>query len=71
MRRTVARYLNLAHIMTFRLMCLPVKKRFPTLDHLVEAGVLMEKEKKVKTNNIIYIKIAQTAYAAFFLLPIP
>ena len=36
-------------VLTLRLMCLPVKKRFPTLDHLVEAGILTEGEKKVSS----------------------
>ena len=48
MRRTIVRYLNLGLVLTLRLTCLPVKKRFPTLDHLVEAGILEEKEKEVK-----------------------
>ena len=47
MRRTIVRYLNLGLVLTLRLTCLPVKKRFPTLDHLVEAGILEEKEKEV------------------------
>jgi hypothetical protein len=48
MRRSIVRYLNLSLILTLRLICLPVKKRFPTLDHLVEGGILMEGEKKVR-----------------------
>ncbi len=47
MRRTIVRYLNLGFILCLRLTCLPVKKRFPTLEHLVEAGILEEKEKEV------------------------
>ena len=52
MRRTVVRYLNLTFVMAMRLMCLPVKKRFPTLDHLIEAGILTEGEKKVTLINL-------------------
>jgi len=48
MRRTIVRYLNLGFILTLRLTCLPVKKRFPTLEHLVEAGILEEKEREVR-----------------------
>ena len=47
MRRTIVRYLNLSFVLTLRLMCLPVKKRFPSLAHLVEAGILTEGEKKI------------------------
>ena len=46
-RRTIVRYLNLSFVLTLRLMCLPVKKRFPSLAHLVEAGILTEGEKKI------------------------
>ena len=42
MRRTIMRYLNLSFILTMRLVCLPVKKRFPTLEHLVDAGILQK-----------------------------
>jgi hypothetical protein len=47
MRRTIVRYLNLSLIMVFRLICLPVKKRFPTLEHLLAAGILEPKEMEV------------------------
>ena len=45
--RTIARYLNLGFILALRVICLPVKKRFPTIQHMVEAGILEEKEKEV------------------------
>ena len=41
------RYINLCLILTFRLISLPVKKRFPTLQHLEDAGILVGKEKKI------------------------
>lgn len=38
MRRTVMRYVNLSQTITLIMISPKVKKRFPTLDHLVEAG---------------------------------
>ena len=37
-RRTLARYLNLLSVLTFQAVSTSVKKRFPTLDHVQEAG---------------------------------
>lgn len=39
-RRTLARYLNLLSVLTFQAVSTSVKKRFPTLDHVQEAGML-------------------------------
>jgi hypothetical protein len=48
----VVRYLELGFILALRVICLPVKKRFPTLDHLVDAGILEEKEKEVRLKDL-------------------
>ncbi|XP_063606898.1 bestrophin-2-like [Penaeus indicus] len=45
LRRTIMRYINLAFIITMRLCSVTVKKRFPTSEHLVEAGCLLPHEK--------------------------
>ncbi|XP_023212454.1 bestrophin-2-like isoform X2 [Centruroides sculpturatus] len=58
MRRTIMRYVNLALIFTMTSISPCVKKRFPTLDHLVEAGILLANEKKIieqmKTHHSTY-----------------
>lgn len=46
-RRTILRYVNLAFVYSMSQISTQVQKRFPTLDHLVEAGMLMESEKKI------------------------
>ena len=55
MRRTIIRYINLCLILTFRLISLPVKKRFPTLQHLEEAGILEGRERQVPIICLIKI----------------
>ncbi|CAL4168890.1 unnamed protein product, partial [Meganyctiphanes norvegica] len=43
-RRCMLRYAILAMVLTMRMICVPVKKRFPTIDHLVQAGLLLPHE---------------------------
>lgn len=38
LRRTIMRYLSLASLIVFQTTSVVVKKRFPTWDHLIEAG---------------------------------
>lgn len=47
MRRTIMRYVCLGLTMVFSNISPRVKKRFPTLDHFVEAGLLLENEKTI------------------------
>ncbi|XP_035215748.1 uncharacterized protein LOC118189269 isoform X2 [Stegodyphus dumicola] len=58
MRRTIMRYANLAFVITLTCISPCVKKRFPTMDHLVEAGILLPNEKKIieqlKTSHSTY-----------------
>lgn len=60
MRRTIVRYVNLAFTITLTMITSRAKKRFPTLDHLVEAGLMTSSEKKIfdgmaaKTNHPLH-----------------
>ncbi|XP_073973900.1 bestrophin 2 isoform X4 [Rhodnius prolixus] len=47
MRRNIVRYAVLAYVITLKHVSVRVKKRFPTLQHIVEAGIMMESEKKI------------------------
>jgi len=47
MRRTIMRYVCLCLTMVFSMVSPRVKMRFPTLDHFVEAGLLLENEKVI------------------------
>ncbi|KAL1115961.1 hypothetical protein AAG570_005456, partial [Ranatra chinensis] len=47
MRRTIMRYVCLCLTMVFSMICPRVKKRFPKLDHFVEAGLLLDNEKSI------------------------
>uniref|UniRef100_A0A1B6IYJ9 Bestrophin homolog n=1 Tax=Homalodisca liturata TaxID=320908 RepID=A0A1B6IYJ9_9HEMI len=47
MRRNIVRYAILAYVITLKHVSVRVKKRFPTLQHIVDAGLMMESEKKI------------------------
>ena len=49
MRRNIIRYVLLSYCMATRAVSFRVKKRFPDLQHLVDAGLLREDEYKVLT----------------------
>lgn len=46
MRRNVMRYMILAYVITLQRISLRVKRRFPSSQHLVDAGLMMESERK-------------------------
>ncbi len=47
MRRNVMRYTLLSYVIVLRRISLRVRKRFPTLDHLVDAGLMRPDEHKI------------------------
>ncbi|VDN58794.1 unnamed protein product [Dracunculus medinensis] len=60
MRRAMARYLVLTQVLIFRDISIKVRKRFPTYDSIVKAGILLEEEK----NKLNAIKIHYDKYWA-------
>uniref|UniRef100_A0A914UWT6 Bestrophin homolog n=1 Tax=Plectus sambesii TaxID=2011161 RepID=A0A914UWT6_9BILA len=46
-RRTMIRYLTLAQVLVFRNISSAAKKRFPTIEHLIEAGLMTKADLKV------------------------
>ncbi|VDO97013.1 unnamed protein product [Soboliphyme baturini] len=47
LRRTLVRYVNLAQVLLLRDISSPIRDRFPTMKHLVEAGYLSEEERMI------------------------
>ncbi|KAM5249204.1 bestrophin-3 isoform 2-T7 [Hipposideros larvatus] len=47
LRRTLMRYVNLTSLLIFRSVSTAVYKRFPTIDHVVEAGFMTPDERKL------------------------
>ena len=52
MRRNIVRYSLLSYCMCMRTVSFRVKKRFPDLLHLVDAGLLREDEYKVGKDSL-------------------
>ncbi|KAM8978727.1 bestrophin-3 [Sarcophilus harrisii] len=50
LRRTLMRYVNLTSLLIFRSVSTAVFKRFPTIDHVVEAGFMTADERKLFDN---------------------
>uniref|UniRef100_A0A6P7G6Z3 Bestrophin homolog n=1 Tax=Diabrotica virgifera virgifera TaxID=50390 RepID=A0A6P7G6Z3_DIAVI len=60
MRRTIMRYMCLCVTMVFTMISPRVKKRFPTLDHFVEAGLLQPSEKDIMSDlNVKFPKYSK------------
>lgn len=47
MRRTIMRYVCLCQVIVFTMISPSVKKRFPTYNQIIEAGLLLENEKNI------------------------
>ncbi|RXG71569.1 Bestrophin-2 [Armadillidium vulgare] len=52
MRRTIVRYANLAFVLTLRMISPKMQKRFPTFDHLITEGYLLDTEKNLLEGTI-------------------
>jgi len=47
MRRTIMRYVNTSYVLTCQMISPQVKRRFPTLDSIKEAGIINDNEQRV------------------------
>lgn len=47
MRRNIVRYAVLSYVITLQRVSLRVKKRFPTWQHVVDSGLMLENERKI------------------------
>ena len=61
-QQTIMRYVNLSIIETFRMISGPVKKRFPTYKHLVDAGLMTHTEMNILQSANVKSKVLDTGY---------
>ena len=67
-RRTLARWLCLSTILLTRGVSVVAKKRFPTLDHLITAGLMNKEEKELFENVTVRLKLAKICTDIFIQL---
>ncbi|MCL4142026.1 UNVERIFIED_CONTAM: hypothetical protein GTU68_006158 [Idotea baltica] len=52
MRRTIVRYANLAFTLTLRMISPKMQKKYPTFDHLIKEGLLLDTEKNILEDTL-------------------
>ena len=62
MRRNIIRYVLLSYCMATRAVSFRVKKRFPDLQHLVDAGLMREDEYKVSKTKLIFFGLHTNSF---------
>ena len=62
MRRNIIRYVLLSYCMATRAVSFRVKKRFPDLQHLVDAGLMREDEYKVSKTKQIFFSLNTNSF---------
>ena len=65
LKRNVVRYTCLSITETYRMISIPVKKRFPTRHHLVDAGLMTKDEM-----NLIEHSLSMSEYASSYWMPL-
>ncbi|KAG1676288.1 Bestrophin-3 [Nymphon striatum] len=68
-RRTLIRYVNLTIVMTFQLISTAVKKRFPTIDHIQEAGIIVIDITNFKINVILTYFLVELSNSPMSIMP--
>ena len=61
-KQAIMRYANLSIIETFRMISSPVKNRFPTYQHLVDAGLMTDSEMNIMKNALLRSEVSETGY---------